>query len=95
MSEVEVFRTKLETDRHYAVAWKTRTEGEFPNERYFTANPFQMFIGVKTERVMGMNDESKVYKCFDNNGITTKVKYEEEGNICFRPLTASMVERCK
>jgi hypothetical protein len=94
MSEVEVFRTKLEMDTHYAVAWKTRTEGEFPNERYFTANPLQ-YVGKYVERVVGMNDESKVYECFDNNGITTKVKYEEEGNICFRPLTASMVERCK
>ena len=40
--EVEVYRlTKFDTHKCYEFALKTRTQGSYPNEKYYTTNEFQ------------------------------------------------------
>ena len=47
-SIVEVFRIiKFDKDKCYEVALKTKTEGKWPNQRYYTKNPLK-YVGKYT-----------------------------------------------
>ena len=48
MTEVEVFRlTKFDKNKCYEYALKTRSEGTYPNNKYYTTNSLQ-YLGKYT-----------------------------------------------
>jgi hypothetical protein len=85
--EVEVFRlTTFEKDKCYEFALCTRTEGKYPNEKYYTTNSLQ-YLGkyIKSERC-GYGDGSGGAEYFDNNGVQIQIMYDYEGRTCFRAV---------
>jgi len=77
--EVEVFRlTTFEKDVNYAAALKTKTEGSYPNEKYYTTNELHFVGKHKYSRC----DNSCRLETFDNNGKITEI-VDYTGNICF------------
>ena len=87
-SIVEVFRIiKFDKDKCYEVALKTKTEGKWPNQRYYTKNPLK-YVGKYThsERWGGFGDGSSGAENFDDNGTKNRIVYDYEGNICFREV---------
>ena len=82
--EVEVYRfTSFSNDLRYEFAMKTRTEGKYPNEKYYTTNDLQY---------LGNHISSENWGCggaenfIDENGKKTKVIYDYEGLTCFRTI---------
>ena len=85
--EIEVYRlTKFDKEVHYAFAMRTRKEGRYPNEVYYTTNPL-MYVGkyIESER-WGWGDGSGGAEYFDNNGKQERIEYDYEGNTCFVPV---------
>ena len=82
--EVEVFRLcSFEKNVNYAFAMKTRSEGSYPNQRYYTKNTLQ-FVGKHISSARwGYRDNSGGAETFDANGKITEIVYDYEGNTCF------------
>ena len=80
--EKEVFRLNT-FDGNYAFALKTRTDGVWPNQKYYTTHDLQ-YLGkhVKSER-WGYSDNTGGSETFDNNGTLTEIVYDYAGHTCF------------
>jgi len=91
--EVEVFKFKrFEKDKCYEFALNTRTEGNYPNARYFTTNPLQ-FVG----KHKGTNyhsypwrDDYFITEIFDDNGKINEIP--NMGRECFREVVCSRLQ---
>ena len=81
---MEVFRlSTFDKDVNYAFAMKTRTEGCYPNAKYYTTNSLQ-YVGKHVSSARwGYCDNGGGSETFDNNGIRTEIVYDYEGNTCF------------
>lgn len=83
--ETQVFRiTDFSTDKYYSFAFYTRSEGKWPNIKYYTFNPLQ-YLGkyVKSER-WGFGDGGGGAEIFeDENGKITRIEYDYDGFTCF------------
>lgn len=82
--EKEVFRIcNFEKNVNYAFALKTRTEGSWPNQRYYTTHVLQ-YVGKHVNSARwGYRDNGGGSETFDNNGVKTEIVYDYEGNTCF------------
>ncbi|NBY40150.1 MAG: hypothetical protein EBQ66_04445 [Flavobacteriia bacterium] len=89
MSEVEVYRiSEFDKTKCYGFALKTRTEGKYPNEKYYSTN-LVLYLGrhVKSER-WGYGDSHGGAETFENNGIKHRIVYDYEGKTCFKVMYA-------
>jgi hypothetical protein len=85
MSTVEVFRlTKFDKDKCYEFALRTKTEGKWPNQIYYTENPLQYLGKYTHSESWGYGDGSGGAENFDDNGRKNRIVYDYEGNTCFR-----------
>ena len=89
MTEFEVFRITPQKDdgKCYEYAESTRTQGRYPNEKYFT-NTKPKYVGrlIKIE-TGGFGDGGWRRDYFeDNNNIKHTVNYSYEGKTCFREV---------
>lgn len=82
--EVEVFRLNtFDKELNYAFALKTRTEGSYPNQKYYTKNTLQ-FVGKHISSARwGYGNNASGAETFDDNGKITEIIYDYEGNTCF------------
>ena len=66
MLDIISIKIKFDKDIHYYFAMSTRSEGRYPNERYFTTNPLR-YVGkyVRSER-WGWGDGASGAEYFDN-----------------------------
>ena len=83
--ETEVFHlTEIDKTKYYSFALKTKTVGEYPNQRYFTTNPLQ-YLGryIYSEEWEWSGEWYSVAENFDDNGQKNRVVYDYEGNTCF------------
>ena len=90
MSEVEVFRlseSEFNTNKCYEYALKTRTQGIYPNEKYYTTNNLQ-YLGkyIKSES-FGYGDGGSYFEYFEN----CKIQYDYDGNTCFREVACKKI----
>jgi hypothetical protein len=83
--ETEVFRlSTFEKNVDYSFAMKTRTEGRWPNEKYYTTNKLQ-FLGKHVNSARwGYGDQSGGSETFEHNGVQTIIAYDYEGRTCFK-----------
>jgi hypothetical protein len=82
--EVEVFRlTTFNKEKTYLFALKTRSEGSYPNQKYYTTNPLQLVGKYISSARWGYGDNGGGSEKFDNNGKITEIIYDYEGNTCF------------
>jgi len=83
--ETEVFRlSTFDKNVDYSFAMKTRTEGLWPNEKYYTTNTLQ-FLGKHVNSVRwGYGDQSGGEEIFEHNGVQTRIVYDYEGKTCFK-----------
>jgi|LauGreStaDraftv2_3_1035109.scaffolds.fasta_scaffold411808_1 hypothetical protein len=87
--EVEVFRwSEFDKNKCYGFALKTRTEGKYPTQKYYTTNTIQ-YLGkyVNSER-WGFGDNHGGAENFENNGVKHRVVYDYEGRTCFKEITS-------
>ena len=84
-TETEVFRLcSFEKNVNYSFALKTRTEGHWPNEKYYTTNSLQ-FLGKHVNSARwGYRDQSGGSETFDDNGKITEIIYDYNGCTCFK-----------
>ena len=68
----------------YEFALKTRTEGKWPNERYFTTNALRYVGYYKSSARWGYGYQSGGSETFEYNGKEITIVYDYEGNTCFR-----------
>jgi hypothetical protein len=85
--EVEVFRfcsKDFDKDKTYEYALSTRTEGTYPNTKYYTTNTL-LYLGrhVSSED-WGYGDNHGGAENFDNNGEKTRIVYDYEAKTCFK-----------
>lgn len=88
--EQEVFRYSekdFDTTKYYEYAYRTRQEGTWPNERYFTTQPLTYVGRFLRMESWGMGDGSGCAAYFDCNGQQIRVEFDYEGTICFREYT--------
>jgi hypothetical protein len=83
--ETEMFRIiKFDPTKCYEFALKTRTEGKWPNERYFTTNALRYVGYYKSSARWGYGDQSGGSETFEYHGKEITIVYDYEGNTCFR-----------
>ena len=83
--ETEVFHlTEIDKTKYYSFALKTKTVGEYPNQRYYTTNPLQ-YLGryIYSEEWERLGEWYAAAENFDDNGKKNRVVYDYEGNTCF------------
>ena len=82
--EIEVFRiSEFSKELNYAFALKTRTQGKYPNAKYYTTNQLQ-FLGKHVSSARwGYYDNAGGSETFDHNGKKTEIVYDYNGNTCF------------
>ena len=96
--ETEVFHlTEIDKTKYYSFALKTKTVGEYPNQRYYTTNPLQ-YLGryIYSEEWERLGEWYAAAENFDDNGKKNRVVYDYEGNTCFvevDPLDKSVKTR--
>lgn len=84
MRETEVYRLcSFEKNIVYYFALYTRSEGRYPNQRYFTTNSLQCVGKHIRSESWGMGDGGGGAEYFDNNGIIERIEYDYEGTTCF------------
>lgn len=83
--ETEVFRISIfEKNVNYSFAMKTRSEGHWPTQKYYTTNKLQ-FLGKHINSARwGYGNNGGGSETFDNNGKQTEIIYDYEGNTCFK-----------
>lgn len=83
--ETEMFRViKFDPTKCYEFALKTRTEGKWPYERYFTTNKLK-YVGYYKSSARWVHGNILCgSETFDYNGTETTIVYDYEGNTCFR-----------
>lgn len=82
--EVEVYRlTSFSSDLRYEFAMKTRTEGKYPNEKYYTTNVLQYLGNHVSSEAWGYGGAENF---IDESGKQTKIIYDYEGLTCFRTI---------
>jgi hypothetical protein len=82
--EVEVFRLNtFDKEVNYSFALKTRTEGTYPNEKYYTKNKLKLVGKHINSARWGYGDNGGGSETFDNNGTRIEIIYDYEGNTCF------------
>ena len=85
--ETEVFRLNVfDEKKQYAFAFKTRTEGTWPNEKHYTTHtlkPLGKHLGSKR---WGYHESSGGSEMFELDGKITEITYDYEGHTCFAPL---------
>lgn len=94
--EVEVFRLiEFNQDKYYVFALKTRTQGVWPNQKYYTTNPLE-YLGkyVREERSGGIwGDGRSCDYIFDNDGREKRISLDYEGCSCFREVETDGEEK--
>ena len=85
--EQEVFRVcHFEKNVNYAFALKTRTQGSYPNQKYYTTNKLQYLGKHVNSARWGYGDNGGGSETFDNNGVKTEIVYDYEGHSCFKVI---------
>jgi|688.fasta_scaffold1070937_2 hypothetical protein len=85
--EQEVFRVcHFEKNVNYAFALKTRTQGSYPSQRYYTTHPLQYLGKHVNSARWGYGDNGGGSETFDNHGLKTEIIYDYEGNSCFKVI---------
>jgi hypothetical protein len=92
VEETEVFRlssnsappNNFNKTKCYAFALYTRTDGSWPNQRYYTTNTLQ-YLGkhVRSEE-WGFGEGHGGAEIFDDNGKETRIVYDYQGRTCFK-----------
>ena len=83
--ETEVFRISIfEKNVNYSFAMRTRTEGNWPNQKHYTTNPLKLVGKHMNSARFGYGDQSGGSETFEYNGIKTEIVYDYEGNTCFK-----------
>lgn len=84
MTEIEIYCSELVSGKAYKTAEWTRTEGKWPNEKYFTKNT-PIYVGkfIETVREGGWGDGARIWSLFDDNGKINRVEYTYEGTTSF------------
>lgn len=92
--EYEVFRSlQFDTNKYYEFAIKTRTEGNYPNQKYYTTNePKYLGKYVKSEE-WGWGDGRGGAEYFVDNGVINRIEYDYCGNTCFREVQTKKLFR--
>ena len=81
---MEVFRlSSFDTSKYYQFALWTRTEGVFPNQRYY-ANVLRYLGKYTHSERWGFGDDASGAEYFDDNGVVNRIEYDYEGKTCFR-----------
>ena len=92
MSEIEVFRLcTFDTNKFYEFALKTRTEGKYPNQKYYSTNSLQYLGRYTHSERWGFHDGSGGAENFENNGEKIKIVYDYHGDTCFREVPCKQV----
>jgi hypothetical protein len=88
MTEVEVFRTfNFDTNKCYEFALATRTEGRYPNKKYYSTNPLQYLGKYTHSERWGVGDSSGGATNFINNNKKTRILHEYDESDCFREVS--------
>lgn len=84
--EIEVFRlTAFETNKCYELASETKTEGKWPNQKYYTTKPLQYLGAYMFSERWGSGDNRGGAENFkDNDGNIKRIEYDYDGMTCFR-----------
>jgi len=86
MSQIEVFRLTPEVGKCYEYAEYTRSEGRYPNQKYFTTNPLR-YVGRFVRHITsGYRDGAQHADIFNLNGQEIRVDYSYEGRTSFREV---------
>lgn len=83
--EYEVYRISPEVGKCYMTAERSRKEGRFPNERYYT-NVKPRYVGEFKNRIRGGYGDNSSTTDYFHNDMTNKeeqVIYSYEGTTCF------------
>ena len=85
--EIEVFRiSELDTNKCYEFALHTRTEGQWPNQTYYTTNELQYVGKYVSTTINGYRDGATFTLSFDNQGKPLNISLDYEGKSCFREV---------
>ena len=85
--ETEVFRINVfDETKQYAFAFKTRTEGIWPNEKHYTTHDLQPLGKHLGSKRWGYHDNAGGSEMFELDGKITEITYDYEGHTCFAPL---------
>ena len=96
LEEEEVFRyIKLSQEKEYYSALRTRSEGIWPNQKYYTTNPLQ-YVGkyIGSER-WGFGDGSGGTELFILDGKQVRIELDYEGRTCFKEVDDKALEKLK
>jgi len=86
MDEIEVFRLTPQVDSHYESVLLTRSEGVYPNTKYYTINK-PKYVGRFVKQLQyGYGDGKQVMDYFDDNGKENIVYYTYEGTTSYREV---------
>jgi hypothetical protein len=75
--------SSFDKEVNYAFALKTRSQGYYPNEKYYTTHKLQLVGKHVSSARWGYRDNGGGSETFDDNGKRTEIVYDYEGNTCF------------
>ena len=90
MPEIEVFRSfKFNTSKLYGYAYKTKTIGEFPNERHYSTHILEpLGIYTHSEQWGGNWGDGRggAENFIDASGRKIRIEYDYNGDLCFAEI---------
>lgn len=90
-TEIEVFRiSELDTSKCYEFALYTRSEGKWPNQKYYTTNELQYVGKYVSTTTHGYRDGATFTLGFDNQCKLLNISLDYEGKSCFREVPCKM-----
>jgi len=86
MQEIEIFRISLKPGHYYETAEFTRSEGRYPNEKYYTKNTPKYVGKFIKHQQYGYGDGATHIDIFDDNGKEIQVYYSYDCTTSFREI---------
>jgi hypothetical protein len=77
--EIQIYRLTPEKGKYYMYAEYTRSEGNWPHEKYYTTNSLRYVGEFKWNITTGYRDNASCIGIFHNNGEEDNVTYSQNG----------------
>lgn len=90
MPEIEVFRLiKFDINKSYGYAYKTKTVGNFPNEKYYSTHTLEPLGKYTHSERWGGNWGDGIggaENFIDSKGRKIRIEYDYNGDLCFAQI---------
>ena len=94
--EIEVFRLMPEVGKYYETVLLTRTEGKWPNNKYYTTNTPEYVGNFLEQQRYGCRDSSQTIDIFENEkNEEVPVHYTYEGTTAYREVECRLTKKQK